>query len=84
MPQKKKGSKVLLRVLACVSVAALGFGGGLGGAVVASRAGLTGNQGLPMKFVCGGAPVTVGAISESDVNLAQASGAVIVVSTFVY
>ena len=42
--QKKKGSKVLLRVLACVGVAALGFGGGLGGAVVASRAGLTGNQ----------------------------------------
>ncbi len=41
---KKKGSKVLLRVLACVGVAALGFGGGLGGAVVASRAGLTGNQ----------------------------------------
>ena len=44
MPQKKKGNKVLLRVLACVGVAALGFGGGLGGAVVASRAGLTGNQ----------------------------------------
>ena len=44
VPQKKKGSKVLLRVLACVGVAALGFGGGLGGAVVASRAGLTGNQ----------------------------------------
>jgi len=42
VPQKKKGSKVLLRVLACV--AALGFGSGLGGAVVASRAGLTGNQ----------------------------------------
>ena len=40
VPQKKKGSKVLLRVLACVGVAALG----LGGAVVASRAGLTGNQ----------------------------------------
>lgn len=31
-------------MLACVGVAALGFGGGLGGAVVASRAGLTGNQ----------------------------------------
>ncbi len=44
VPQKKKGSKVLLRVLACIGVAALGFGGGLGGAVVASRAGLTGNQ----------------------------------------
>ena len=44
VPQKKKGSKVLLRVLACVGVAALGFGSGLGGAVVASRAGLTGNQ----------------------------------------
>lgn len=44
VPQKKKGSKVLLRVLACVGVVALGFGGGLGGAVVASRAGLTGNQ----------------------------------------
>ena len=44
VPQKKKGNKVLLRVLACVGVAALGFGGGLGGAVVASRAGLTGNQ----------------------------------------
>ena len=44
VPQKKKGSKILLRVLACVGVAALGFGGGLGGAVVASRAGLTGNQ----------------------------------------
>ena len=44
VPEKKKGSKVLLRVLACLGVAALGFGGGLGGAVVASRAGLTGNQ----------------------------------------
>ena len=45
MPEKKKGGrKVLLRVLAGVGVAALGFGGGLGGAVVASRAGLTGNQ----------------------------------------
>lgn len=44
VPQKKKGSKVLLRVLACVGAAALGFGSGLGGAVVASRAGLTGNQ----------------------------------------
>ena len=44
VPQKKKGSKGLLRVLACVGVAALGFGSGLGGAVVASRAGLTGNQ----------------------------------------
>ena len=44
MPQKKKPNKVLLRVLACVGVAALGLGGGLGGAVVASRAGLTGNQ----------------------------------------
>ena len=44
VPQKKKGSKVLLRVLACVGVAALGFGSGIGGAVVASRAGLTGNQ----------------------------------------
>ena len=33
VPQKKKGSKVLLRVLACVGVAALGFGGGLGGAL---------------------------------------------------
>ncbi len=44
VPQKKKPNKVLLRVLACVGVAALGLGGGLGGAVVASRAGLTGNQ----------------------------------------
>ena len=42
--QQKKGSKVMLRVLPCVGVAALGFGRGLGGAVVASRAGLTGNQ----------------------------------------
>lgn len=40
----KKNHRVLLRVLACVGVVALGFGGGLGGAVVASRAGLTGNQ----------------------------------------
>ena len=37
VPQKKKGSKVLLRVLACVGVAALGFGGGLGGAVVVQQ-----------------------------------------------
>ena len=44
VPEKKKGNKVLLRVLVCIGVAALGFGGGLGGAVVASRAGLTGNQ----------------------------------------
>ena len=44
-PRKpKKGRKVLLRVLACVGVVALGFGGGLGGALVASRTGLTGSQ----------------------------------------
>lgn len=44
-PRKpKKNHRVLLRVLACVGVVALGFGGGLGGAVVASRTGLTGNQ----------------------------------------
>ena len=42
--KEKKHNKVLLRVLAGVGVVALGFGGGLGGAVVASRAGLTGNQ----------------------------------------
>ena len=40
----KKNHRVLLRVMACVGVVALGFGGGLGGAVVASRTGLTGNQ----------------------------------------
>ena len=44
-PRKpKKNHRVLLRVLACVGVVALGFGGGLGGAVVASRTGLTGGQ----------------------------------------
>ena len=42
-PEKKK-NKVLLRVLAGVGVVVLGFGGGFGGAVVASRVGLTGNQ----------------------------------------
>ncbi len=42
-PEKKK-NKVLLRVLAGVGVVALGFGGGFGGAIAASRAGLTGNQ----------------------------------------
>ena len=42
--KKKKHNKVLLRVLAGVGAVALGFGGGIGGAVVASRAGLTGNQ----------------------------------------
>ena len=31
-------------MLACVGVAALGFGGGLGGAIVAARTGLTGGQ----------------------------------------
>ena len=40
----RKGRRTLLRVLACVGVVALGFGGGLGGAVLASRTGLTGNQ----------------------------------------
>ena len=44
MPQKKKPRKVLLRVLAGVGAVALGFGGGFGGAIVASRTGLTGNQ----------------------------------------
>ena len=45
MPEKKKGGrKVLLRVLAGVGVVALGFGGGFGGAVAASRMGLTGSQ----------------------------------------
>ena len=38
------GRKVLLRVLAGVGVVALGFGGGFGGAVAASRMGLTGSQ----------------------------------------
>lgn len=42
-PEKKK-NKVLLRVLAGVGVVVLGFGGGFGGAVVASRVGLAGNQ----------------------------------------
>ena len=40
----RKGRCTLLRVLACVGVVALGFGGGIGGAVLASRTGLTGNQ----------------------------------------
>ena len=40
----RKGRRTLLRVLACVGVAALGFGGGLGGAIVAARTGLTGGQ----------------------------------------
>ena len=40
VPQKKKPRKVLLRVLAGVGAVALGFGG----AIVASRTGLTGNQ----------------------------------------
>ena len=40
----RKGRRTLLRVLACVGVAALGFGGGIGGAVLASRTGLTGGQ----------------------------------------
>ena len=44
VPRKKKGNKVLLRVLAGIGVVALGFGGGIGGAFVASRAGLTGSQ----------------------------------------
>ena len=42
--KEKKHNQVLLRVLAGVGVVALGFGSGIGGAVVASRAGLTGNQ----------------------------------------
>ena len=42
--KEKKHNKVLLRVLAGVGVVALGFGSGIDGAVVASRAGLTGNQ----------------------------------------
>ena len=40
----RKGRRTLLRVLACVGVVALGFGGGIGGAVLASRTGLIGNQ----------------------------------------
>ncbi len=44
-PQKpKKNHPVLLRVLACLGVVVLGFGSGLGGAIVASRTGLAGNQ----------------------------------------
>ena len=44
--KKKKGGakKVLLRILAGICVLALGFAGGLGGAVAASRLGLTGNN----------------------------------------
>ena len=45
VPEKRKGGrKVLLRVLAGVGVVALGFGSGFGGAVAASRMGLTGSQ----------------------------------------
>ena len=44
-PKKpKKNHPVLLRVLACLGVVVLGFGSGLGGAIVASRTGLAGNQ----------------------------------------
>ena len=46
-PPKKEnrgGKKVLLRVVAGIGVLALGFAGGFGGAIVASRTGLTGNQ----------------------------------------
>lgn len=44
-PQKpKKKHNLLLRVLTCVGVVALGFGSGVGGAIVATRTGLTGNQ----------------------------------------
>ena len=41
--KKKKGGakKVVLRVVACLGVVVLGFGGGLGGAMAASRLGLT-------------------------------------------
>ena len=42
--KEKKHNKVLLRVLAGVGVVVLGFGGGFGGALAASRLGLTGNQ----------------------------------------
>lgn len=45
-PPKRKGGtkKVLLRVAACVGVAALGFGGGFAGAVVAAKTGFTSGQ----------------------------------------
>ena len=43
VPQKRSPASVL-RVLAGVGAVALGFGGGFGGAIVASRTGLTGNQ----------------------------------------
>lgn len=44
-PKKpKKRHPVLLRVLAGVGVVVLGFGSGFGGAIVASRTGLTGSQ----------------------------------------
>lgn len=42
--KQKKHHPVLLRVLAGVGVVVLGFGGGFGGAIVANRTGLTGNQ----------------------------------------
>lgn len=44
-PQKpKKQHRILMRVLAGIGVVVLGFGGGFGGAILASRTGLTGNQ----------------------------------------
>lgn len=44
-PRKKQPrKKLLLRVAACFGVAALGFGGGLAGTMVASRTGLIGGQ----------------------------------------
>ena len=44
-PQKpKKQHRILMRVLAGIGVVVLGFGGGFGGGILASRTGLTGNQ----------------------------------------
>lgn len=43
-PPKKNHKKTILRVVAVVGVVALSFGGGMAGAVVASRTGLTGGQ----------------------------------------
>ena len=66
VPQKKKGSKVLLRVLACVGVAALGFG-----AAQAAAAGSTGGTSMSVQQIASVVSPSVVAITTEQMSSSQ-------------
>lgn len=79
-PKKKRGGlkKVGLRVLAGVCCVALGFGGGMAGAVVAGKTGLTGGQVVVQQVARpeGAAASNLGSTDGSSLSLQEVSAIV--------